>query len=336
MRPSDGQRPQRSGRIVGLIAVLAILGLVLAVAIASCAGGDAGASEATGAQAAATSAEAEPAPEEPAPAQTDVEAGPAGPGRPATIVEAAAEAGTFGTLLGLLGRSTLDATLGRDGPFTLLAPTDEAFEALPDGVLRALERDQAALKQLLTYHVVPEALTPVVVAGSLTTLEGSSVEISERAGRQYAADAPIQPPPVSAGNGWLYPIGLVLLPPDMDLAGIVGNEVAAATYDRADYVVFFDSGSAQLGGAAAQTIAEAAAAIDALPDGARVRLVGVADASGDAAANLVLSRERARAVQAALQQAAPEAGVRYLVRAKGEEERPELANARRVDVTLIE
>lgn len=351
MQPSE-QQPERSRRVVATIAVLAILGLILAVLIASCAGGDDDASEpAVTSEAATTAAEAAPA--ESAPAETDAaetdepetnvqETEPAETPGPATIVEAAAAAGSFATLLGLLEQSTLDATLEGEGPFTLFAPTDEAFEALPEEVLAALEENPTALDQVLTYHVVPEAIGPEAIGpealapGSLTTLEGSPLEISDPGGQQYAGDAPILSPSIEAGNGWLSPIGLVLLPPALDLAELVGDEAAAAAYDRANFVVFFDSGSADLDGDAEPTIAEAAAEIEALPDGSRVRLVGVADPTGDAAANLELSRERARAVQVALEQAAPGADVRYVVRAEGEEEEgPELANARRVGIVLI-
>jgi uncharacterized surface protein with fasciclin (FAS1) repeats len=371
--------PEESGRtrrITGLIALLAILGLILAVLIASCAGGADPAAEtvATTAQAATTAADEQETTrtetgteaEEPEPAETG-QAEPAGTEpaetetsetdtgetatepddaasdgeqevepEPVTLLDVAAEAGSFGSLLRLLEQSPLDETLRGDGAFTLFAPTDEAFEELPDELLAALENDPAALEQLLSYHVVPEAIAADALApGTLDTLEGAPLEISERAGRQYAADAPILPPALEADNGWLHPIGYVLLPPDLDLADLVGEDVAAEAYDRADFVVFFEIGSAELDAAAQATIAEAATAIETLPAGSRVRLVGVADPQGDAGANLELSRERARAVQAALQQAVPDADVRYVVRARGEEEGGELANARRVDIVLI-
>jgi uncharacterized surface protein with fasciclin (FAS1) repeats len=350
MPPSDRDRPARSGRIVAAIAALAVLGLILAVLIASCAGDDDTAGQAAPAEteqpATATSEPAETDTPEPEPAEvedqattgtdqpaTDVETSEQD--GPATVVDAAAEAGELGTLVSLLERSTLDTTLADGGPYTVFAPTDEAFDALPDELLTALEDDPTALKQLLTYHVVADEVPPeALVAGSLATLEGAPLEIAERAGRQYAADAPIVPPPVETGNGWLYPIGYVLLPPDLDLPSLVGDEIAAAAYDRANFVVFFAIGSAELDDEGRQTIVEAAAELATLPAGSVVRLVGVADPTGDAAANLELSRQRARAVQAALEEATPEADVRYVVRAKGEEEGPELANARRVDIVL--
>lgn len=364
MQRSDPDQPQRGRRIVAVIAVLALLGLILAVLIASCSGGaepavETGATAETGVAAETLPAEtgeeaaAEPAETEPAeteeqatePAETETDEATTEPGetttdedaRPDTVVDAAAEAGTFDTLSGLLAQSGLNATLAGDGPFTLFAPTDEAFDALPKELLAALEDEPEALEQLLSYHVVAERIAPdALVPGSLTTLEGAPLEIVERdEGRLDAGDAPILEPPVEAVNGWLYPIGYVLLPPDLDLTDLVGEEVAAEAYDRADVVVFFATGSAELDASAQQTIAEAAAQIEGLPEGSLVRLVGVADPTGAAAANLELSRQRARAVQAALQQAAPAADVRYVVRAIGEEEAPELANARRVDIVLV-
>ncbi len=322
--------------------------MILAVVITSCAGGDedVAAPQTTGApteaattvtattEAATTEIEASE-PVDPADQVESADAETTGePGAPATVVDAIAAGGSFGTLAGLLEASTLDGTLAGEGPFTVFAPTDDAFAALPEEVLAALEADPTALKQVLTYHVVPESISPDALApGELVTLEGQRVEITRDATARVN-DAQLLAPPLEAGSGWAYPIDLVLLPPDLGLAGLVGEAAAAAAYDRAGYVVFFESGSSDLDASGQQTIDEAAGEVASLPAGSTVRLVGVADPTGDAAANLELSRERAGSVQAALEEALPNADVAYEIRANGEEEGPELANARRVDIIL--
>jgi uncharacterized surface protein with fasciclin (FAS1) repeats len=78
---------------------------------------------------------------------------------PHNIVETAREAGTFQTLLTAVEAAGLGETLADGGPFTVFAPTDEAFAALPEGTVQGLLADPPALARVLTYHVVPGRIT---------------------------------------------------------------------------------------------------------------------------------------------------------------------------------
>jgi len=136
--------------------------------------------------------------------------------KPADIVETAKAAGGFGTLLTAAEAAGLTATLKGDGPFTVFAPTDSAFAALPDGTLDTLlkpeNRDQLA--GILSYHVVPGK----VMAADLTegmkakTVQGGEVTIS-LAGGAKVNGANITTADVAASNGVIHVIDQVILPP---------------------------------------------------------------------------------------------------------------------------
>lgn len=131
------------------------------------------------------------------------------------IVETAAEAGTFQTLLAAVEATGLTSTLQGSGPFTVFAPTDEAFDALPEGTLEALLDDPEALAEILLYHVVDGR----VFAGDLsdgmevTTLQGETVTISLSGGAQVN-DSNITATDVFTANGVIHVIDAVLLPPE--------------------------------------------------------------------------------------------------------------------------
>lgn len=133
----------------------------------------------------------------------------------------------FDTLVTALQAAELDDDLAAPaGPFTVFAPTDEAFEALPPGVLAALlePANQADLVQVLSYHVVAGELTAteVLAAGSLTTLEGSDVTITSPPAQVDGAN--LVALDVLASNGIVHAIDAVLLPP-----GFVPPMTAPAT-----------------------------------------------------------------------------------------------------------
>src|SRR5207344_3000630 len=102
-------------------------------------------------------------------------------------VETATEAGSFSTLLTAAKAAGLVETLEGDGPFTVFAPTDEAFAALPAGTLEGLLADKEALKKVLLYHVVPAAVTADQVVGltSADSVEGSPIAISVKDGTVF-------------------------------------------------------------------------------------------------------------------------------------------------------
>ena len=132
------------------------------------------------------------------------------------IVETATEAGSFKTLLAAVKAAGLVETLQGTGPFTVFAPTDAAFAALPAGTLDGLLKDPAALKKILLYHVVSGSVTSDKVVGltSATSVEGSPIAISVKDGTVYLNDsAKVVTPDVMASNGVIHVIDKVILPP---------------------------------------------------------------------------------------------------------------------------
>lgn len=131
------------------------------------------------------------------------------------IVETATEAGNFTTLLAAAEAAGLVETLKGDGPFTVFAPTDEAFAALPEGTVEGLLEDTDQLTAILTYHVVPG----MVMSGDLTdgmmadTVNGAQVEISTEGG-VMVNDATVTTPDIAASNGVIHVIDSVLMPPE--------------------------------------------------------------------------------------------------------------------------
>lgn len=156
------------------------------------------------------SAEIEPMPETSPNPELDEEMSAAG-----DIVDVAINSGSFATLITALETAGLVDTLSGEGPYTVFAPTDEAFAALPEGAIEKLlmPENQAILEQILTYHVVPGELTSGdLVSGSVTTVEGSDViiEIEETV---KVNDATVVMPDITASNGIIHAIDQVIMPP---------------------------------------------------------------------------------------------------------------------------
>ena len=132
------------------------------------------------------------------------------------IVQTATDAGSFKTLLTAVKAAGLVDTLEGKGPFTVFAPTDAAFAALPAGTLDKLLADKEALNAVLLYHVVPGAVTADQVVGltSATTVEGSPIAIAIKDGLVYLnGSAQVVTPDVMASNGVIHVIDKVILPP---------------------------------------------------------------------------------------------------------------------------
>ncbi len=134
----------------------------------------------------------------------------------ANIVETAEEAGVFNTLLAAVNAAGLTEVLADDGPFTVFAPTDEAFDKLPAGTVAELLEPQniGLLTDILTYHVLAGRIlaAEAVAAGSAETLNGQYVTITERDGEVRVNDAVVIQPNVLATNGVIHVINEVLLP----------------------------------------------------------------------------------------------------------------------------
>lgn len=131
----------------------------------------------------------------------------------ADIVDTAVKAGSFNTLVTAIKAANLVDTLKGKGPFTVFAPTDEAFSKLPKGTVDALLKDIPKLKKILTYHVVSGKVmaADVVKLTSATTVEGSDVKINASSGVKVN-DATVATPDVAADNGVIHVIDTVLMP----------------------------------------------------------------------------------------------------------------------------
>ena len=129
------------------------------------------------------------------------------------IVETAVSAGSFNTLVAAVKAAGLADTLSGPGPFTVFAPTDDAFAKLPAGTVESLLADVPKLKKILTYHVVSGKVmaADVVKLTSATTVEGSDVKIDASSGVKVN-DATVVTPDVEADNGVIHVIDTVLLP----------------------------------------------------------------------------------------------------------------------------
>ena len=129
------------------------------------------------------------------------------------IVDTAVEAGSFSTLVTAVQAAGLVDTLKGEGPFTVFAPTDEAFAKLPAGTLDSLLQDKAALTEVLTYHVVPGRVMAADVAGlsSAETVQGQSIRIDSSSGVKVD-NANVVKADIVTSNGVIHVIDSVILP----------------------------------------------------------------------------------------------------------------------------
>lgn len=130
------------------------------------------------------------------------------------IVEVASSAGSFTTLIQAVQAAGLQETLEGPGPFTVFAPTDEAFAKLPAGTLEGLLADTAQLTKVLTYHVVSGKVMAADVQSlsSAPTVEGSELAIDASSGSVKVDDATVTQADIEADNGVIHVIDTVLIP----------------------------------------------------------------------------------------------------------------------------
>jgi uncharacterized surface protein with fasciclin (FAS1) repeats len=129
------------------------------------------------------------------------------------IVDVAIAAGSFDTLVAAVGTAGLGETLRGEGPYTVFAPTDEAFAKIPKDQLDALLADREKLVAVLTYHVVPGRVTAKDVMGlsSAKTVQGQSVTIATEDGVRIDGATVIQTD-IEARNGVIHVIDTVIFP----------------------------------------------------------------------------------------------------------------------------
>jgi transforming growth factor-beta-induced protein len=143
---------------------------------------------------------------------------------PQTIVDIAVADGRFTTLVTAVQAAGLAETLSSDGPFTVFAPTDDAFAALPEGTVESLLENTDLLTQILLYHVVPGRVmaADVVELSSADTAAGIPVIVTVDNGMVYINEAQVIITDIEASNGVIHVIDAVILPP----ADIVETAVA--------------------------------------------------------------------------------------------------------------
>jgi uncharacterized surface protein with fasciclin (FAS1) repeats len=133
------------------------------------------------------------------------------------ILDTAASAGSFNTLVAAIEAAGLEETLKGPGPFTVFAPTDEAFAKLPAGTVETLLKpeNKDKLVQILTYHVLPGKVMSDDVAGKTTeakTVEGSTLDVDAREGGVMVDEARVVQADIAADNGVIHVIDAVILP----------------------------------------------------------------------------------------------------------------------------
>ncbi len=146
--------------------------------------------------------------------------------RTKTIVDVAEENGNFTTLLTALNATNLTDTLKGEGPFTVFAPTDRAFAALPEGKIEALLNDTGTLKKILLYHVAGQRLMAkdVVNMSNITTLEGQKLKVNVTDKGVFVGKVKIIMTDINARNGVIHEIDAVLIPPEKDIVETAKDE----------------------------------------------------------------------------------------------------------------
>ena len=154
-----------------------------------------------------------------------------------TVVDIAVADGRFTTLVTALGAADLVGVLSGEGPFTVFAPTDDAFNNLPEGTLDSLLADIPALTDVLLYHVVSGKVMAADVVGlnSAETVQGSSVGISVMGESVMVDDANVIITDIEGSNGVIHVIDAVIIPPAEEVAAeeVVAEEPAQTVVDIA-------------------------------------------------------------------------------------------------------
>lgn len=140
------------------------------------------------------------------------------------IVAVASGSESFSTLVAAVGAAGLVETLQGAGPFTVFAPTNEAFAALPAGLVDALllEENRETLVKILTYHVVgSKVMAADVASGDVATVEGSMLSVVVADGVKINGSSTVTATDVLASNGVIHVIDAVLVPADVDAAALL-------------------------------------------------------------------------------------------------------------------
>lgn len=159
---------------------------------------------------------------------------------PMDIVATAMKDGRFKTLVRELKRADLVSALQGTGPFTVFAPTDDAFKKLPKGALKDLENNPSQLAAVLKYHVIAarvDAATAMAMTSptSPPTLEGGTLQVTSGGGSVKINDATVVQADIQTSNGIIHAIDLVLMPSDLStMTGTAGTDTTGMTTPSTD------------------------------------------------------------------------------------------------------
>jgi uncharacterized surface protein with fasciclin (FAS1) repeats len=129
------------------------------------------------------------------------------------IVDTANNARTFKVFVTALKKSGLAETLQKDGPYTVFAPSDEAFAKLPSGTLDSLMKDKERLNNVLSYHVIPgKVLVTEIKPGKTNTMQGEPLTLTSDNGKVTVNGANVTQSDLNADNGVIHEIDAVILP----------------------------------------------------------------------------------------------------------------------------
>ncbi|HTD72728.1 MAG TPA: fasciclin domain-containing protein [Steroidobacteraceae bacterium] len=144
---------------------------------------------------------------------------PSGPTK--NIVDTAIAAGNLTTLVAGIQAAGLTDTLTGKGPFTMFAPTDEAFKKLPTGALDALLKDTAKLKAILSYHVIPgHVMAQDFKSGEVMTVQGTALSAVVSSADARVNGAHVRQRDITASNGVIHDIDAVIMPKNWQLLAV--------------------------------------------------------------------------------------------------------------------
>jgi uncharacterized surface protein with fasciclin (FAS1) repeats len=143
---------------------------------------------------------------------------PAHSGPTKNVVDTAIAAGNFTTLVAGIKAAGLTDTLSGKGPFTIFAPTDEAFRKLPTGALDALLKDTTKLKAILSYHVIPgQVMAQDFKSGEVMTVQGTALTALVSSSDARVNGAHVRQRDIAATNGVIHDIDAVIMPKNWQL-----------------------------------------------------------------------------------------------------------------------
>ena len=207
------------------------------------------------------------------------------------------------TFLAAVKAAGLESELQAVGPYTIFAPTDEAFAKLPAGTLEVLLANRDLLAKFLRHHIFDGAINAENLAdGNLAARDGTTVVIS--IATDITLDNTVRPvdTDIPATNGIIHTIDGVLIPPDVTAEQLTPTTTTTLP-DAPVFTIYFDSGSVAVNKTAKEVVAQAAEIIKALPEGSVVTITGYTAKVGSTARREYLAKWRAKNTISALKKA---------------------------------